>query len=110
MQDQKKPKPDLKALRQERADWVARASARVKQQNRDLKGIRQCLAGGPATAPALAQETGLAPHLVLWYLAGLKKYGQVVEDAKEGSFFRYALVEQAKPVDDQPAQNGEVGS
>ncbi len=83
---------DLKALRRERADWIARAAARVKEQKRDLKGIRQRLGQGPATVPAVAEATGLAADKVLWYLAALKKYGQVVEEGKEGGYYRYALV------------------
>ena len=32
----------------------------------------------------------------LWYIATMKKYGQIVEAEKEGAFFKYSLNEPEK--------------
>ena len=53
--------------------------------------IRVSLLGDPV--PEIAAATGLDPASVLWYLASLKKYGEVAEGAADGSYFRYRLVE-----------------
>lgn len=97
MQNDDAGKQAMKELRQERKEWIARAAARVKEQNKDLKGIKECLANEPASVPTLAEATGLAKDKVLFYLAAMKKYGQVVEDAKDGGYFRYALVQTEQP-------------
>ena len=77
-------KQALKGLRKERAQWIAQAAADMKRQKRELKGIRGCLAAGPATVPQIAEQTGLPAALVLWYVAALKKYGELVEGRQEG--------------------------
>ena len=42
--------------------------------------------------PELAAATGMPADEVLWYMAALKKYGEVVEAEKCGGYFRYTLV------------------
>ncbi|WP_419655258.1 hypothetical protein Dvar_43350 [Desulfosarcina variabilis str. Montpellier] len=91
-----KKKDAMKALRKTRAKWVANASEKVKQQRKALKGIRGQLAGGAATVPEIAQATGMQTAEVLWYLAALKKYGEIVEAQKDGSYFRYVLTPKVK--------------
>lgn len=92
----KKKKDAMKALRQTRAKWITRASEKVKQQRKTLKGIRSQLAGGAATVQEIAQATGMQTAEVLWYLAALKKYGEIMEAQKDGSYFRYALTLKSK--------------
>ena len=81
----------LKRLRTERQETVAQATARIKTQKKVLKAIRGVLADGPATVPGLAETTGMPSDRVLWFVAAMKKYGEIVEDGKDGSFYRYAL-------------------
>lgn len=91
----------LKILRRERKQWVAQAAAVVREQKQALRGIREYMASQPATVPQIAEGAGLPSDQVLWYLAALKKYGEVVEDGKDGDFYRYALVADAEP---EPAE------
>jgi DNA-binding IclR family transcriptional regulator len=43
------------------------------------------------TVPEIAAATGLPVSEVLWYVATLKKYGEILEGPKAGSYFRYRL-------------------
>jgi len=88
-------KEAMKALRQARKQWIADASARMKVQKKALKGIRSRLESGAGTVPEIAAATGMPPADVLWYVAALKKYGEIAETEKDGSYFRYALTEKA---------------
>ena len=55
--------------------------------------IRTELAKGPATVPALAGVCGITPREVLWHVAAMRKYGELTEDAQEGDYFTYRLVQ-----------------
>ncbi|MCA1988080.1 MAG: hypothetical protein LDL07_02905 [Desulfarculus sp.] len=81
----------LKARKESLHQQVRRALDLVRVQNQEIKALRQALAAGPADPPSLAAATGIAPQRVLWHLASLRKYGQVAEVDKRGSYFRYAL-------------------
>ncbi len=83
----------LKARKESLHENVRHALDLVRAQNQEIKALRQALAAGPADPPSLAVTTGLAPQRVLWLLASLRKYGQVVEADKQGSYFRYALTQ-----------------
>ncbi len=78
-------------LRLARKGVIARVAARVKEQQQAVKALKQSLQAGGKTVPELAQDTGLPASEVLWYLAALKKYGEIAEGAKAGSYFRYTL-------------------
>jgi hypothetical protein len=78
-------------LRLARKGVIARVAARVKEQQQAVKALKQSLQAGGKTVPELAQDTGLPAAEVLWYLAALKKYGEIAEGAKTGSYFRYTL-------------------
>ena len=86
-------KDAMKKLRLTRSAWVKKASAAVKSQKTSLKSIREQLEKGAGTIPELADATGMPAHEVLWFMAALKKYGEIVEAEKEGAYFRYALAE-----------------
>jgi hypothetical protein len=79
----------LRSLRQARQELIKKATARMKEQRRQIRAIREQLAGGPRTVPEIAEATGMGSAEVLWFVAALKKYGEVLEDAKDGSYFRY---------------------
>ncbi len=87
-------KTDLKALREKRKDKVARARGILKEQNADIKRLKAEMAAGPKTVPAVAAAVKLPPWKVMWYLAALKKYGEVREGEKDGDYFTYELIEQ----------------
>lgn len=84
-------KEALKKLRQARQPIIQAAAARLKEQRRALDALQAELQGGERTVPELAAATGLASADVMWYIAALKKYGQVLEGDKDGSYFRYRL-------------------
>jgi len=92
-QKKKEKKAALKNLRNARKEWINRTLARVKIQNRNLKAIKGYLKKGAGTVPQIAEATGVSSDKVLWYIAALKKYGEVDESEKDGSYFRYTLTE-----------------
>jgi hypothetical protein len=85
----------LRSLRETRQELIKKATARMKEQRRQIRAIREQLAGGPRTVPEIADATGMGAAEVLWFVAALKKYGEVLEDAKDGSYFRYRLAARA---------------
>jgi len=91
--DKKEKKAAMKKLRAARKEWVVKASGRVKVQKKALKAIKGHLEKGAATVPEVAGATEMSADEVLWYMAALKKYGEIVEAEKDGGYFRYALSE-----------------
>lgn len=59
------------------------------------KLILKSLEPGPKTIPQIAEETNLAPDVVLYYLMTLRKYGEIetgeIDDLDE--YFTYKLKE-----------------
>ncbi|RJR44857.1 MAG: transcriptional regulator [Deltaproteobacteria bacterium] len=89
---QKEPgKEALKTLKAARKEQIAAVTGRMKEQGRAVQAIKEALAGGELTVPELAAATGLPPTEVLWYVATLKKYGEILEGPKAGSYYRYRL-------------------
>lgn len=86
-------KEAMKQLRAERKSSIKKAAATVKGQKKDLKLLKEQLAGDGATAPEIAKATGINVSQVIWYLATLKQYGEVVEGSKDGYYFKYLLAE-----------------
>ena len=84
-------KEALKKLREERRTWVENAKKSIKDQNQIIKQIKTQIAETAKTIPEIAMETGMSTSLVLLYIAGLKKYGLVVEAEKNGDYFKYCL-------------------
>ena len=85
-------KEAMKRLREERKHAIQRTAAMVKARKKDLQTLRKQMGGGSATAPEIARATGLDVTQVIWYLATLKQYGEVVEEEKKGCYFSYKLV------------------
>jgi len=92
MQSEPDKKMALKQLRQERRQSIKKASAAMKRQRKTIKAIETSLSGGAATVPEIAAQAGIATDEALWFIATMKKYGQVVEDRKDGGYYRYAAV------------------
>ena len=84
-------KEAMKKLRETRKQMIKGAAARMKKQKKAIKAIREQLADKPGTVPEIAEATGIESSEVMWYLAALKNYGQVLEGEKDGSYFRYQL-------------------
>ncbi len=81
----------LKALRASRRSTIEAATERMKAQKKAITAIRDALEDGPRTVPEIADAAGIDPATVLWHIATLKKYGDVLEDQKVGAYFRYRL-------------------
>ncbi len=90
MNDEKKTQKEaLKQLREKRKSAVERARSAIKAQAGIVKAVLQAMEEGSGTVPEIASATGLSTAVVLCYVATLKKYGKVVEGAKDGDYFRY---------------------
>jgi predicted transcriptional regulator len=57
------------------------------------KAIKEQLRAEARTVPEIAEATGLASAEVLWFIATLKKYGEIAEGDKDGGYFRYYLAD-----------------
>lgn len=92
----------LKKLREDRKESILAVSLRVKQQSKAIEAIRRHLKNGPGTVPEITSALGMPSSEVMWYIAALKKYGEIVEGDKDGSFYRYQLPggSDAEPVSD----------
>ena len=88
-------KEALKKLKAARKEQIVAATGRMKEQRRAVQTIKERLYGGELTVPEIAAATGLPVSEVLWYVATLKKYGEILEGPKAGSYFRYRLVQVA---------------
>ncbi|MBW1816363.1 MAG: winged helix-turn-helix domain-containing protein [Deltaproteobacteria bacterium] len=86
-------KEAMKKLRQDRKQTVKAAAARMKEQNKAVKAIKEQLKDDAGTVPDIAGATGIPSSDVMWYVATMKKYGDVVEADQDGSYFRYRLAE-----------------
>ena len=84
-----KEKDAMKKLREARKQTIKEAAARMKEQKKAIKAIREQLANKPGTVPEIAGATGIPSSEVMWYLAALKNYGHILEGEKDGSYFRY---------------------
>ena len=86
-------KEAMKKLRESRKSIIKKTSARVKENRKALKAIKEQLRDGAKTVPEIAEATGLASAEVLWFVATLKKYGEIFEGDKDGGYFRYYLAD-----------------
>ena len=93
-------KEAMKKLREARKVKITAAKARMKEQRKTIKAIKEQLKDSPRTVPEIAAATGIEPSHVLWFLAALKKYGQILEGEKDGSYFQFRLAE--KTSDEEP--------
>jgi len=89
-------KAAMKKLRAERKNLIAAASLKMKTQRKNINAIKKFLKDQAATIPDIAEAIDMPKDKTLWYIATMKKYGQIVEAQKEGSFFKYSLNEPEK--------------
>ncbi|MCF6188532.1 MAG: hypothetical protein L3J49_13805 [Desulfobulbaceae bacterium] len=91
-QAKQEKKEAMKRLREQRKSSIQRAAAMVRTQKKDFQVLRKQMGAESATAPEIAEATGMDVALVIWYLATLKQYGEVVEEEKKGCYFSYRMV------------------
>jgi len=63
----------------------------MKKNKKDIKAIKEQLQNDVGTVPRIAEATGIPSSDILWYVAALKKYGEIIEAEKDDNYFRYAL-------------------
>ena len=90
-ENKKLDKDAMKNLRAERRAWVENAQKSIKSQSQIIKQIKGQISDTAKTIPDIAQATGMPTAQVSLYIAGLKKYGEVVEAEKDGDYFKYGL-------------------
>ncbi len=88
-------KEAMKKLREERKEKIAAASAKMKEQKKIIKAIKDALKDGGKTVPQVAEQVGMSSSEVFWYIAALKKYGDIIEGDKDGAYFQYKLADSA---------------
>jgi hypothetical protein len=86
----------LAELRKQHRDGVKVAQAMLKEQQGIRKSLKRALTAGPHSVPELATETGLPAHEVLWHIAAMKKYAQVVEAGldEDYEYYLYGLAKE----------------
>lgn len=94
MSQNEQDKQAMKALREERKVFIKSASVNMKRHRKAATLILKQLKKGAQTVPAIAAATGAATAETLWYLAALKKYGEIKEAAKDGGYFKYELAKE----------------
>ncbi|MFC1516430.1 winged helix-turn-helix domain-containing protein [Thermodesulfobacteriota bacterium] len=99
-QEKKAKKEALKKLLAERKAWIKKAAAKMKKQKKEIKAIKEQLQNNPATVPMISEATEISSDKVLWYIAALKKYGQIIEGEKDGGYYHYLLSDSTDVPDD----------
>ncbi len=79
----------LKGLREVRKQSIEALSLKMKEQKKIIEGIKEQLGRGPKTVPEMAAMLGVPASEIMWYVAALKKYGEIAEGEKDGGYFRY---------------------
>jgi len=88
-------KEALKQLRQQRKVQIDRARKMIKDQNKKIAAIKSQIEEKPRTVPEIAAALRMNASEVLIFIAALRKYGEVVDGAKDGDYFRYQLAASA---------------
>jgi predicted transcriptional regulator len=86
----------LKRFRDEHTDPAGTLKTYVADFRHERKQIIEALRKAPATVPELASQTGFSAERVLWHVTAMRKYGAAVEIGPDGSYVKYAYIEQAK--------------
>lgn len=86
---QEKYKRDLKIARERHGKPSEAQNAERKERIRLRKAVLEALANGPKTVPELAAEIGADARKVLWHVAALRKYNEVVDGPKQGDYIAY---------------------
>ena len=92
-EEAKKRTEMLANLRKQHSEQVKIAQEMLKNQKAMRKTLMRALRSGPYSVPQLAESTGIPAEDVLWHIASMKKYGQVVEVGmdEDYEYYQYAL-------------------
>ena len=87
----------LAGLREQHRESVKTAQVLLKEQKAARKAISRVIQGTPKSVPQIAEATEMPPHEVLWYVAAMKKYGQIAEDGldEDYEYYLYRLAKEA---------------
>jgi hypothetical protein len=86
-------KEAMKELRKSRKGFIKSSAARLKEQNKTIKMIKEQIKDDPKTVPEISKAAGIPSSDVMWYIATMKKFGEVLEAEQDGSYFRYGLAD-----------------
>ena len=92
-EEKKAQKEAMKELRKSRKQFIKSSALRLKEQNKTIKAIKEQIKDDPKTVPEISQAAGIPSSEVLWYIATMKKFGQVLEAEQDDSYFRYELAD-----------------
>jgi predicted transcriptional regulator len=88
---EKTDKEALKELRAKRKTSIDRAKKAIQTQNKIIKDIKEQIKTEGKTVPEIAHTINIPTNQVLLYVAALRKYGVLIEGAKDGDYFKYQL-------------------
>jgi hypothetical protein len=97
--EQAKKRTEMLAdLRNQHRERVKQAQALLKEQQTARKALSRSMQGEPKSIPQLAAASGLPAHAVLWHVAAMKKYGEIVEAGmdEDSVYYLYTLAEEAR--------------
>jgi len=86
----------LVELRKQHITQVKRAQELLKEQQTVRKILQHTLLKESCSIPQLSAITNIAPHLILWHIAAMKKYG-IIEEAgmdETGEYYLYRLAKE----------------
>ncbi len=92
-QTEQEKKEAMKNLRKVREHSIKAASTRLKEQLKIAKTIKEQLRNQAATVPEIAAASGISSSEVMWYVATMKKFGEILEAEQDGSYFKYRLAD-----------------
>ena len=92
-EEKKAQKEAMKELRKIRKQFIKSSAARLKEQNKTIKMIKEQIKDDPKTVPEISQAAGIPSSDVMWYIATMKKFGEVLEAEQDESYFRYGLAD-----------------
>ena len=97
----------LKRLREERSSQVKGANAANAVTRGERKKIVAQMGSEPMSVPQVASAAGLPTDRVLWHVAAMRKYGQLVEAPdKDGDYYTYVLKPEARAGRGRKADKG----
>ncbi len=85
-------KEAMKKLRESRKPFIKAATEKMRKHKKAIKLIKDVMSNQQMTVPEIAQAVTMSTADVMWYVASLKKYGELVEAEKAGDYFKYELV------------------
>lgn len=86
-----KVKKPIQVFREKHAGISKELRESYSKQTQLRKKISESLKEKPRTVPEISEITGIPSHEILWFLMGMKKYGEVIEGEERDSYYEYSL-------------------